>query len=83
LKGGVDDPFETGGIGGYRRLNNCMRCHDNSPSHAVRRAGLRTAYPPHLKEGRPETISKATATRKRDDVTWKAMHALWRADTTR
>jgi len=80
LIGGTFDSFESRERTGPR-LNNCIRCHGQSHPNATRTIGLRTARVRFLREANPEAISNATAARKGGDKTWKALRALWQADS--
>lgn len=77
LEGGIDDPFESREMAGFQRLDNCRRCHANSPPRDVKLGGLRTTRPPNLRVGNRETIVSATLSQKTNDISWKALCALW------
>lgn len=77
LSGGAKDPFETGEMP-ITRLNLCMKCHGRAGFRSIATL-FSNSFP--LFEVSPETISKVTSKKKRDDNTWKALHELWQAES--
>jgi hypothetical protein len=75
-----NDPFEREGMPTITRLNLCMKCHSGTALHSVHTSLRLTG--PSFEDG-PEAVSKATIAQKRDDLSWKTLHELWRADTAK
>ena len=71
-----EDPFEKGTMPRRPRLHTCMGCHSGRDiDHA--QTVINIDYAHFLTRNGPEVISKATARKKIDDHTWKALLKHW------
>ena len=80
--GGTEDPFEARELSSYRpRLKFCMSCHSSAGHRSVQTDHLPASR--RLFEGSPAAISKSTSAKKQEHESWKTLHELWQADSTR
>jgi len=77
---GHEDPFESGRMLRRTRLKTCMGCHSGRGINSIQTV-VNVGYVHFPSKSGPELVSKATSNGKRNHKTWKALRALWRADS--